>query len=459
MDRQQPWLPLRLLVAYGALSMPLATIGLPLSIYLAPFYAGELGLPLAALGAAMVGARLIDVVVDPWIGVLTDRWRPKVGRRKIWLPLGGTVLLFGVWMLFRPGEGVGIGYFLGWTAVVYLGFTMTKLPYEAWGAELSPDYAERTRIASARQVFTLVGLVVATVVPALVLARAGASAADVLGSMSWAMFLLFPLAALLAFVAVPDTSPAEGPSGQGVTRGMLLALRNGPFRRIGLALFLGYIAETFRVTITLFFARDAIGVPNIGAVYVYYFLTGLAAVPIWSWLGNRLGKHRALLIAFLIVIATNTGIFFLERGQVAAFTALFVAKGFCFGALELLPAAMIADTVDVDVARTGQRRQGLFFALVGIVIKLGQAIGQGLSLNLLALVGYRAAGGNGPEAIESLRLLYCVFPSAFLLVSVWLVARYPLTRARHGRLRAAIERRDARRALTPAGPRPAPARR
>jgi Na+/melibiose symporter-like transporter len=443
MNRQQSRLPLRLLVAYGALALPLATIGLPLSIYLAPFYAGELGLPLAALGTAMVLARLIDVVVDPLIGVATDRWRPRMGRRKIWLPIGGSVLLFGVVMLFRPAPGVGILYFLGWTTVVYLGFTMTKLPYDAWGAELSPDYAERTRVASAKQLFTLVGLVVATIVPALVLARSGASAADVLASMSWAMLVLLPLAVALACWRVPDLSPAEARGTRGLKRNLRLVFRNGPFRRVALALFLGYIAETFRVTITLFFARDAIGVPNIGAVYVYYFLTGLAAVPVWMWLGNRIGKHRALVLAFMIVIATNTAIFFLDHGQVLAFTALFVAKGFCFGALELLPAAMIADTVDVDVARTRQQRQGLFFALIGIVIKLGQAIGQGLSLNLLALVDYKAAGGNSAAAIDSLRLLYCVFPSPFLVVSIALVVRYPLTAARHERLRLAIARRDA----------------
>lgn len=432
-----------MLAAYGALSLPLATIGLPLSIYLAPFYAGELGLSLAALGTAMILARLIDIVVDPWIGIASDRWRPSPGRRKIWLPIGGTVLLIGVYMLFQPEPPVGILYFLGWTAVVYLGFTMVKLPYEAWGAELSGNYEERTRITSARQVFTLLGLVVATIVPALILSRPDTAPSDVLGGMSWAMLLLLPLLGGLAFFLVPDRSPAEQVrSDRGLRRNWRLVLRNGPFRRISLALFLGYIAETFRVTITLFFARDAIGVPNIGAVYVYYFLTGLAAVPLWTWLGNRIGKHRALLFAFVIVIVTNTLIFFLERGQVGAFTALFIAKGFCFGALELLPAAMVADTVDVDVARTRQRRQGLFFAMIGIVIKLGQAIGQGLSLNLLAAIGYKAAGGNSPEAIDSLRLLYCIFPSAFLVVSIILIARYPLTAERHARLRARIDRRD-----------------
>lgn len=436
------------LLAYGTLAFPLATIGLPLSIYLAPFYAGEIGVPLAALGTAMIVARLIDVVVDPAIGALSDRWRPQifgysVGRRKIWLPIGIAVMLVGVWKLFNPVPPVGIGYFLGWVTVVYLGFTATKLPYEAWGAELADDYAGRTRIASIRQFFTLAGLVVATVIPAYILSQPGATAADVLRGLGGAMLILLPLAGLLIFVAVPDPN-AGGEAHGGWRTGLRQLARNGPFKRIGLALFLGYIAETFRITITLFFARDVIGVPNIGIIYVWYFITGLVAVPFWLWVAGRIGKHRGLALAFGVVIATNTAIFFLPPGAVTAFTLLFVAKGFCFGALELLPAAMIADTADVDTAMSRARRQGLFFAVIGIAIKLGQAFGQGLSLNLLGLVGYQAAGGNDAATLDSLRMLYCLAPTLLLVPALWLAWGYPLTASRHAALRAGLDRRTAR---------------
>jgi glycoside/pentoside/hexuronide:cation symporter, GPH family len=443
MDRQQNRLPLTLLLAYGCIALPLSTIGLPLSIYLAPFYAGELGLPLALLGTAMVLARLVDVIVDPAIGVISDRWRPMVGRRKIWLPIGVSLLVLGAWMLFQPEKGVGIGYFFLWTTVMYVGFTATKLPYEAWGAELSPDYAERTRVATFRQAYSLVGLVVATLVPAYVLMRDGATTADVLAGMSWIVIGILPLAAALTFFVVPDKSPAEAKSGESLWKQWRPLWRNGPFRIIALALLIAYIAETARVTITLFFARDAIGVENIGAVYVYYFLAGLAGVPVWGWLGNRMGKHRALFLAFALLFVINGAMYFLEYGQTTLFTALFIAKGLCFGALELLPAAMIADTVDIDVARTKRQRQGLFFAVVGIVMKLGQALGQGLSLNLLGLIGFAAAGGNGETQIAGLRLVYAILPNLLLLISLWLLSRYALTAVRHGRLRAAIERRDA----------------
>jgi Na+/melibiose symporter-like transporter len=204
-------------------------------------------------------------------------------------------------------------------------------------------------------------------------------------------------------------------------------------------LFLGFIAETFRITITLFFARDVVGVTNIGAIYVAYFITGLVAVPFWLRIGNRIGKHRALALAFGIVIATNLAIFLLGRGDFLAFTLLFMAKGFCFGALELLPSAMVADTADVDTVLSKERRQGLLFAVTGMVVNLGQAIGQSLSLGLLGLVGYMAAGESRPDVLLSLRIFYCLLPSLIIAVPIFLLWRYPLTRERHRRFQTRVE--------------------
>lgn len=432
------------LLAYGGLQFPLSTIGLPLSIYLAPFYAGELGLPLAALGLAMLLARVSDIVTDPLIGMASDRWRPAIGRRRIWVPLGVAVLGTGVWLLFNPPAKVGLGYFLATLTMTYLGFTMTRLPYHAWGSELSNRYEDRTLVTSVRQFFSLAGLIFATLIPALILARPGATAANVLSALSVTMIagLLLFGAALFCFVRDPGAEPERRDFD--LRRTIRQLRRNGPFMRIMVVLLFGYAAETFRITITLFFARDIIGVPNIGTIYVFYFLTGLIAVPFWLWFANRVGKHRALATAFGIVIMTNLAIFFLRHGQVGAFTALFVAKGFCFGALELLPAAMVADTADVDTVMSRQRRQGLLFAATGMVVNFGQAVGQFLSLNLLSLVGYKAAGGNGAEQLVWLRLLYCLLPAAIIAIPVLILWRYPLGRERHRRFPTFLDLRASR---------------
>jgi Na+/melibiose symporter-like transporter len=217
-----------------------------------------------------------------------------------------------------------------------------------------------------------------------------------------------------------------------------------PYKLLVAALFLAYIAETFRITITLFYARDVIGVANIGLVYVFYFAVGLGAVPVWSLLAKALGKHKALGLALTVVLVTNVSLFFLNRGQEAAFIAIFMVKGFCFGALELLPAALIADTTDIDTARSRARRQGLFFSFMTMTNKIGQAIGQGLSLILLSAIGYTASGETNLQTLFGMKALYGLLPVLFLAPAIWVLWRYPFTQSRHGRLRAAILRREAR---------------
>lgn len=61
------------LVAYGQLVMPLAVIGLPVAVYIPPFYSSTLGLDLAAVGLILMLARITDVITDPLIGRLSDR--------------------------------------------------------------------------------------------------------------------------------------------------------------------------------------------------------------------------------------------------------------------------------------------------------------------------------------------------------------------------------------------------
>ena len=78
-------LPLRTLLAFGVPGFPLAALLVPLYIYLPAFYADEMGLGLAAVGAILLAARLWDVVIDPLIGVLSDRWTTRIGRRRPWL--------------------------------------------------------------------------------------------------------------------------------------------------------------------------------------------------------------------------------------------------------------------------------------------------------------------------------------------------------------------------------------
>ena len=68
----------------------------------------------------------------------------QIVRRE--LPL----LMLGIYKIFLPEPGVDIWYVAGWLLVMWLGWTMLMIPYYAWGAELSTDYDERTRVTGWR---------------------------------------------------------------------------------------------------------------------------------------------------------------------------------------------------------------------------------------------------------------------------------------------------------------------
>lgn len=430
--------------AFGAVAMPLSVIGLPLAIYLAPFYAGEMGLSLAALGTAMMLARILDVAVDPFIGSASDRLHTRFGRRKPWLVAGSAVLLAGMVMLFNPSPGVSLVYFLFWLAVMYAGFSMVQVPHRAWGAELSASYDERTHVSSVRQFFSTGGLIVSTVVPAIALSQVGAKSADVLSSLSLMVLIVLPITVVINLLLTPEPAftQSKQPHPAMDLRAQWRAVRrNGPLRCILLVLFVGFSAETFRQTLTVFYARDVIGVKNLGLIYVYYFVSAFIGVPFWRQMAKRAGKHKALCGGMVIAIGTNLCMFFLGHGDTVLFTLMFIVKGFCFGALDLLPSAMLADAADVDTVISRKARAGLLFAMAGVVTNFGQAVGQGASLNLLGLIGYHAAGETGAQALLAIRVLYALVPSLVLGIAMWVAWRYSLTSTRHDRLREALAQR------------------
>ena len=437
---------------HGSIGLPIAMFGYPVAVWLPPFYAGELGVSLAAVGTMIMLARLTDVVTDPLIGFFSDRTHTPIGRRKPFMLLGLPILMIGVLFLFMPHlfgfSSVGSLYLLAWLGIMFIGSTLVYIPYFAWGAEMSPDYHERSRITASREFYVLVGLMVAALIPALLpfFIDGPATPKPVLTAMGWTIIVLTPLSVLLVCWRVAEPAHVKVARQVPLLEGLRHVGRNGPMVRVLAIVLIVTGGEAFRNALSLFFMRDYIGVTGVGMLYLYYFGAGLLAIPGWLWLGRRMGKHKAFAVCMTAAAALSTIAFFLEPGQTQIFTAMFVAKGLCFGGLQFLPLAMLADVIDVDTARSKGKRAGTFFAISGMTTKLATAFGTGISLNVVAFFGFNPVPGvvNGPAEFWWLAFSYAVIPSIFFLAALWLTWTYPLTAARQVRLRGLIERRNLR---------------
>ncbi|TLX58725.1 MFS transporter [Stutzerimonas nosocomialis] len=458
------------IVLYGSIGMPLAIIGYPLAVYLPPFYAQELGANMALMALVLVLARITDVITDPLIGTLSDRWQTRFGRRKPWLVMGVPLMLVGTVQIFMPPAGVGVWHLLLWTMVMYLGWTMVTLPYSAWGAELSTAYHQRSRVTASREAYVLIGLFLAALAPAIVQAfgrrfeagdtdgalmqamvwllgrdgQFGIGYGPILASMAWLLILLLPLTVLLVVTRVRE-APPRTVKRTDWRQGLRVLKKNGPFKIMMLVLLIVITGEAFRNALSVFFMQHVIQIQaQIGLMYLIYFGVGILGIPFWLSLGRRIGKHRAFCVAVLVSSVSIIGMFFLEAGQLVPFAVMFALKGFCFAAFQFLPLSMLADIIDLDTARSREHRAGLFFAMSGIAHKLAMALGLGLSLGLLALVGFDATAQNDATHLLALRVLYILGPVALYMLAFFIAWNYPLTAARQARIRHRLNRREQR---------------
>lgn len=430
------------LLAYGLPGLPVGALGVPLFIFLPTFYSQEVGLSLAAVGGVLLAARLWDMVTDPVIGALSDRTRSRFGRRRPWMVAAVPLVMLAVWMIFRPPEDAGVLHLLVWSLLLYLGWTMIQLPHGAWGAELSDDYDERSRIAGAREGFVVVGTLLAAGTPVLIGIDGDVRPGAALAALAVALMVVLPLTIGIAAAAVPDhRTAARNPVPWSQSRRLLL--ENKPFLRLILAYLINGLANGLPATLFLLFVEHVLVAPERqGELLFVYFLCGIIGVPFWLWVARRLGKHRTWCTAMTLNAAIFATVPLLGAGDGDLFLAICIATGLCLGADLTLPSAIQADVVDVDTAKGGGRRTGLYFAFWGMATKLALALAVGIGFGLLDVAGFDASDTNDADALLALALLYGGLPVLLKSVAIALMVRFPLDREAHADLSEQIRRKQ-----------------
>jgi glycoside/pentoside/hexuronide:cation symporter, GPH family len=397
---------------YGALGLPLAFVALPLYVVLPNHYAAEFGVPLATLGALLLGARLLDAVADPVIGRLADRWFTRSMTQVLWAAcIAALVLALGFRGLFFPAvrePQALLVWCAALLAVTYLSYSVLSVLHQAWGARLGGDEGQRARIVSWREGLALLGVLVASVLPA----TAGLSVTSL-------VFALLLAAGVLLLMRAPRPASTAEP-----VAGIWVPLATPAFRRLLVVYLLNGVASAVPATLVLFFIRDRLQAQALEPLFLAsYFAAGALSMPLWVRLVARLGLSRAWLAGMGLAIATFAWATLLDAGDVVAYTAVCIASGIALGADLTLPGALLAGVIQ-RAGHAGQR-EGAYFGWWNFATKLNLALAAGLALPLLAAFGY-APGGRDAAALHALTLAYCLLPcmlklgAAGLLWTLWM---------------------------------------
>jgi Na+/melibiose symporter-like transporter len=402
-------------ICYGLMGFPLAFVALPLYVILPNYYAKAFGVPLTALGLLLLGARLLDALIDPLLG----RWSDKLFARSLhavlaWAGAAAIVLAGGFALLFFPPVS-DIAALLAWAGVclliTYIAYSALSITHQSWGAMLGGNEAQRSRLVAWREGLGLLGVIVASIAPV----RWGMGVTAIL-------FLGALLVAWVAWRRAPQPVKAASGSAPSTTRQTSIWL---PFSRPGfralLAVFVvNGIASAVPATLLLFFVQDRLQAPQaMQAEFLgVYFVCAALGIPLWLQVVQRIGLAKTWGAGMLLSIAVFIFASRLGNGDVIGFLVVCALSGAALGTDLALPGAMLAGTI----AGNGDRAsaEGAYFGWWNFATKLNLALAAGVALPALGLLGY-TPGAQDESALRALTWAYCLLPCGLKLLAAGLL--------------------------------------
>lgn len=408
---------------YGALGLPLAFVALPLYVYMPAYYAEQFGASLAALGAVLLFVRIFDAVTDPVMGYVADRLF-SVSRRTLQFAvgLGCLALLAGFIGLFFPPLALREPQttLLVWCALTlmltYLAYSALTITHQAWAARLKGSDDAQSRWVSWREAATLVGVMLASVLPTVV----GMSAtAVVLGVALWLGWLALDRAP--APVA-PGVS-GSGVAAQGAVTHKLslhyfaLPWRGPAFRGLIGVFLVNGIASAIPATLLLFFVNDRLQAAGWeGAFLAVYFACAAASLPVWVKVVARVGLGVSWAAGMALAVVSFCGAAFLGAGDTTLFLLICAASGLALGADLALPAPLLARVIRTEAVSPDS--EGAYFGWWNSASKLNLALAAGLVLPMLQWLGY-TPDQTDEQGLRALSLAYAVLPCGLKLVALY----------------------------------------
>jgi glycoside/pentoside/hexuronide:cation symporter, GPH family len=427
-----------------------------------PIYVQGLHVSPVLIGLAVSIPRLWDAFTDPIMGNISDNSRFRWGRRKpfmFWGSLAAGILCALMWM---PPTGLSqyglFAYFLLISILFFTAYTVFSVPFNALGYELTGDYDQRTSVMSYKTLMMNIGSVL--LLPwAFKLCTLDIFGGDEIVGARYvgALFgiMIFAAAVLTVLFAKENVEYAAQPKIK-LLDAFKYTLSNKPFLSVNVII-LVTLTGVFLAFPLLFYINMAYICPGdmamtatwTGWYGTVYGMSGIILVPVINYFGQKLGKRKTLLAGLSIII-----IGFMASWWLFTPTAPYLQLVFAFlvspglSCVFILTSSMMADVCDLDELKTGLRREGMFGAVFGFLVKLGLSLTLGLSGFILEWTGYNTEIDLQPETVSrNLRIMFALLPMTLLAISFIVVWNYSLTKERMLEVRQLLDKNKANRKI------------
>ncbi|NEQ24782.1 MAG: MFS transporter, partial [Microcoleus sp. SIO2G3] len=433
-----------------------------LTFSLMVFFTNVAGLDPRTAGSILAIGKVVDAINDPIVGVLSDRTRSRWGRRHSWMILGAIpfgIFFFLQWIVPRFSDNPAAneaGLFWYYVAISILfntAFTAVNLPYTALTPELTQDYHERTSLNSFRFAFSIGGSILSLIL-GLVISQIVQDSAQqylVLGAVCG---LLSVLPIYWCVWGTKERYRSDSDENIPFFEQLKIVFSNRPFLFVIGIYLCSWLAFQLTATVLPYFVINWMGLGSYFAVALIVQAVAIVMLFVWSAVSARRGKRVVYFMGMTVWIIAQAGLFLLQPGQTALLFLLAGLAGVGVATAYLVPWSMLPDVIELDELQTGQRREGIFYAFMVLLQKIGLALALFLVGQALGAAGFIESTPGQPlptqpdSALLAIRLVIAPLPTLTLIAGLILAYLYPITREVHAEILLKLqERRRQRRSI------------
>lgn len=375
------------------------------------------------LGLIAASGRIFDAITDPILASLSDKCKSPNGRRIPFLKWSAIPFAIVTVLVFcAPGPETSwfnaIWLFI-FVALYYLLITAYCTPYTALFGELGNTPEERMNISTAISLTFIVGTAVAYVAPTVwgifepSIGRIPAMRVSfgILATIA-CICLFFPV----FFIKEKDYVNSK-PSEISALESLKTTFKNKNFRIFVSSDIFYWIALTMFQTGLPFFITALLKLPESLFMPMFVGMTAMSLVfyiPV-NLITRKIGKKKMVLFAFAMfsityLFTTFSGDLFGISG-LAQGIIMVVCGSLPMAIFGILPQSMVADIAEYDGKKTGENRQGMFFAARTFCFKMGQSLAM-LLFTSLATIG--AGTDLGYRIVAGLAAILCIIGGIIL---------------------------------------------
>lgn len=416
-------------IAFGASGFPTQLMTQTFSAFIVYFYVSHLGVQAGWVAAAMIAHGILNAVLNPIVGAVSDRLRTRWGRRIPWIGLGIVPLVVAFALVWMPPElpaGGLIAWFLVVVAVYDVAFVVVVLNISALFPEIFRTTDERARGNVPRQIFAIAGMILGTAgAPLLYASPIGWPGMAIVLSAVCLVLLVWSFGGGMIERRVPEASVAA-------PMPFRMQMRYTFANRAFVPYVLGSLFVQTSIAVILaalpFYVRYSLGAPEgEGSILLgVIFVTAIPAIVLWSAVVRRTSPRTALLWAVAVFGVAVLG--YLLPSTVLAAALVGVAVGVGVGGLLQLLEVVLSQIIDEDAVRTGHRREGAYFGVNGFVVRGSVVLQAVVAAWVLTASGFDASLGDAqPESVDGgIRVMLAVIPLVFTALAWVCFFFYPI---------------------------------